>query len=283
MAPCGYPQPMAVSTPEQERSLLLDRMDRFLREHPGLDQSPSLSATDTLPPPSLTISRQCGAGLCRIERPLLEYLDEMEGRDFGAWALFDQSLLGRFIESRQGNSRKIAFSPDLAKFPVMPVLEEQLSRPQEQWTLFNHSANAIRQLCRSGRCLIVGRAGNLVACDLANTFHVRLIADKSKRIRFISNRFQVNESGASELVEETDKARAQFVKRNTGSDIDDPVSYHLILNTEGISDEVAVRVIAESMYEWSNLRPISADRKRNLPENRETGAWSAPNVIPGGF
>lgn len=283
MARCGYPPKMAVSSPEQDRSLLLNRMDRFLREHPGLGQFSSPSATDAEQPPSLTISRQCGAGLCRMERPLLEYLDELEGRDFGAWALFDQSLLGRFMESRQGTTREVAFEREMAKFTVTPVLEDQFARPQEQWTLFNHSAHAIRQLCQAGRCLIVGRAANLVTCDLANTFHVRLVADRMKRVRFISRRFQLSESDAAELVEETDKARAHFVKRNTGSDIDDPVSFHLVLNTEGIPDEVAVRVIADSMYEWARLRAIPADRPNACDGHPGTETWSAPNVIPGGF
>lgn len=283
MARFGYSHTMAASKPESERSLLLSRMENFLRERPGLGSSNFQPGEGSEIPPSLTISRQCGAGFCRIERSLLEYLDELEGSDFGSWALFDQSLLGRYIDSLPLPSCKVHFEATQAKFPILPPLQAQFSKPQEDWTLFNHSANAIRQLCQSGRCVIVGRAGNLVTCDLANTFHVRLVADKSKRIRFISRRFDLNPAEAGELVEETDKSRARFVKRNTGAEIDDATFYHLILNTESIPDEVAIRVIADSMHEWSRLRTIPADSRPCSKDHPRTGDWHAPNVIPGGF
>lgn len=283
MARFGYSHSMAASKPDSERSLLLSRMENYLRERPALGSSSFQPGEGSEIPPSLTISRQCGAGFCRIECSLLEYLDELEGSDFGNWALFDQSLLGRYIDSRPLSGCLIPFEANQAKFPVPSPLQDQFSKPRENWALFNHSANAIRQLCQSGRCVIVGRAGNLVTCDLANTFHVRLVANKSKRIRFISRRFDLNPAEAGELVEETDKSRARFVKRNTGVEIDDATFYHLILNTESVPDEVAIRVIADSMHEWSRLRSLAADSKDRCRDHPQTVDWHAPNVIPGGF
>lgn len=232
------------------------------------------------PLPSLTISRQCGAGLSRIERPLLEYLDGLESGPSPSWALFDQSLLGRILEDQRLSPLAEPFLAEKTKFPVAEALRERLTLPRSEWTLFNHSASAIRQLCRAGGALVVGRAGNFVTSDLGNTFHVRLIADKKSRIGFVVKRLRIDAKDAAEMVEETDKARARFVNRHTGGEIDDAVAYHLIVNTDHFDDAVTVRVIADSMQEWAEARFPAADSDRTT--------WQAPsdthgNVIDGRF
>ncbi len=265
-----------MNTTTSEREFLAERLERFLRQCSQADAA----ASGPPPPasrsrPSLTISRQCGAGLSRLERPLLEYLDELDDDGQGSWALFDQSFLGRIIEDNRLPRPAAPFAAGNAKFPVSDELRDRLSAPREDWTLFNHSANAIRQVCSAGRALVIGRAGNYVTSDLDNTFHVRLIADKGNRVGFIARRHRMEHPVATEWVEETDKARAGFVKRNTGADIDDAVAYHLVLNTDHFADEVAVRIIADSMHEWSLVR--SSDRKPDPPSNRP------PTIIEGLF
>lgn len=229
-------------------------MERFLKRRSATAAMTETGRPESATAPALTISRQCGAGLARLERPLLEYLDALEGGATVAWALFDQSLLGRVIEDHRLPALARPFLAEFAKFPVAVALRDRLLLPRQEWTLFNHSANAIRQLCEAGRALVVGRAGNFVTSDLGNTFHVRLVAGKESRIDFISSRHRIDRAGATELVEETDKARAGFVKRHAGADIDAAVSYHLVLNTDHFADDVAVRIIADSMHEWSQAR-----------------------------
>ncbi len=271
-----YPQNKSVNTTKSEREYPVERLERFLRQCSQAD-----AAVSGPPPPadrarpSLTISRQCGAGLCRLERPLLEYLDQLDDDGHGSWALFDQSILGKIIEDQRLQRPSVPFTSENAKFPVSDVLRDRLTARREDWTLFNHSANAIRRVCSAGRALVIGRAANYVTSDLDNTFHVRLISDKGNRVGFIARRHQIDRPDATELVEETDKARAGFVKRNTGADIDDAVAYHLVLNTDHFADEVAVRIIADSMHEWSLVR--SSGQWPDLPSNRP------PTIIEGFF
>jgi hypothetical protein len=270
-----------VSTSKSDREFLLERMERYLKRRATADAAVTdLVGENEAPRPSLTISRQCGAGLSRIERPLLEYLDSLESGPSPSWALFDQPLLGRLLDDQRLPALTASSLAEQTKFPVTAELRDRLALPRNKWTLFNHSANAIRQICRAGQALVVGRAGNFVTSDLGNTFHVRLIADKRSRIGFVVKRLSIDAKDAAEVVEETDKARARFVQRHTGGEIDDAVAYHLIVNTDHFDDEVAVRVIADSMHEWAEARAQSAD---------VSGAtWQAPpaphgNVIDGRF
>lgn len=161
-----------------DREFLLERMEKHLRHHGGI-----APRREVVKPPSLTISRQCGAGLHRLERPLLEYLDNNDHSPSQQnWALFDQSFIGRLIEENRLPRDHTPFFVEHAKFPVDPSLGERLNHPEGEWTFFHHSAAAIRKLCARGNALIVGRAGNFVTVDMPNTFHVRLVGGKNTRI-----------------------------------------------------------------------------------------------------
>jgi len=207
--------------------------------------------------PSLTISRQLGAGMDRIKQPLLEYLDEVDDTDEASWALFDQSLLGQIIAGRRLDRWVGEYHSENSKFPVLEVLETHLNLNPVEWTLFNHTANVIRNLCSAGHAVIVGRAGNFVASDLANVFHVRLVGSKKKRIKEISHQFNTTEEKAREIVEESDRARSCYVKRYTGSNIDDLEVYDVVINTDNLNDELLVRLIADSLLEWAHQKEES--------------------------
>jgi cytidylate kinase len=265
-----------VNTTKSEREFLIERMERFLRRRSTAEANlPEPVAPADRSRPSLTISRQCGAGLSRLESPLLAYLDELDDDGQGTWTLFDQSILGKIIEGHRMPGSSVPFVSENAKFPVCGQLRDRLAAPREEWSLFNHFANAIRQVCSAGRALVIGRAANQITSDLDNTFHVRLIAGKGTRIGFIARRDQTDHRSATDWVEATDDARAGFVKRNTGADIDDAVAYHLVLNTDHFADEVAVRIIADSMHEWSLIR--SSEPSPGFSLNRP------PSIIEGIF
>lgn len=208
--------------------------------------------------PSLTISRQCGAGTDRIGQKLVEYLDEVDETAVYGWALFDQSLIARIIEDHKLPDSVKPYLTENAKFPVVEALESVLNKRPSEWTLFNYTARTIRNLCHMGNAIIIGRAGNFVTSDLENTFHVRLVASEKARIAHVQARHLLSPHEASKLVTETDRARSKFVKRYVQSSPEDPTTYHLIINTDDMSDEGVIRILADSLLEWANERALKA-------------------------
>lgn len=215
-----------------------------------LEDSPEKTKTFR---PSITISRQIGAGLGRIKKPLIEYLDEVdENFDHDSWALFDQSLVGKIIQDSRLDESVEPYQVGKTKFPALETLELELNLHPSKWSLFNYTSNTIRKLCRWGYAIIVGRAGNFVTSDLDNTFHLRLVGSENHRTAEVQRRFDCSESRAQDLVRETDKTRSQFVKRYTGSDIADPNYYDLVINTDNLNDQLLVKMIADSLLEWAS-------------------------------
>jgi len=208
--------------------------------------------------PALTISRQCGAGTDRISRMLVEYLDEVDETAVHGWALFDQSLIACIIEDHKLPDSVKPYLTENAKFPVVEALESVLNMRPSEWTLFNHTARTIRSLCHMGNAIIVGRAGNYVTSDLENTFHVRLVGSEQARIANTQAKHLLSPQEATKLVTETDRARCKFVKRYVQSNLEDPTAYHLVINTDDMSDEGVIRILADSLLEWANEQALEA-------------------------
>ena len=79
---------------------------------------------------------------------------------------------------------------------------------------------------------VVGRAAAAILAREEDALHVRLVASHAHRVRLAMAEHGVSEAEASAIVNERDTNRARYHKEMYGRDWDDPVNYHLVLNTE---------------------------------------------------
>ncbi len=242
------------------RNFLLDRMEHYLRTRLSEE---SFSKGKSFRP-ALTISRECGAGMDNIGCALVNYLSEVDDSTDLGWALFNQGMIGKIIEDHDLPKSVAPFLAENTKFPVVNLLEELLNLHPSEWTLFNYSADTIRNLCRMGNVIVVGRAGNFVTADMENTFHIRLVGSQSKRIQHTASRHEISIERATDVVRETDKSRKNFVQRYARSAINAPEWYHLVLNTDDFLPETVARIIGDSLLEWANQKEIQT--KENTRE-----------------
>jgi cytidylate kinase len=229
------------------RHFHLERLESFLRTRLAGQGNSRPGAFR----PALTLSRQYGIDTGRIGRALVEYLDGIDDSSVHGWTYLDQALVAQVIEDRRLPVACEPYVAEGAKFPGLDGLEKVLGVHRSQWRLFHHAAAAIRTLCAYGSVIVAGRAGNYLTADLPNAFHVRLVASEERRIARVRHSQRLSHEDAETLVRKGDRARAAYVKRYTGCEIDDPRAYHLVLNAENLSDEVLVRIVADSLVEWA--------------------------------
>ncbi len=201
--------------------------------------------------PSVTVSRQAGS---RGERIVSLLAEELDGRDKSSrhgWAYFDRDLVKRVLDDHELPESIQEFMPEDAKSPITAAIEEMLSLHPSEWTLFQHTADTIRKLCRMGGAIIVGRGGNFIAADLPNTYHVRVIGSLSRRVRYLRERDGLDAAGARAHIREVDRGRERFVKKHLFADINDPAGYHVVINTDDLSDELAAEMLAQLVLRWS--------------------------------
>ena len=103
----------------------------------------------------------------------------------------------------------------------------------------------INQIADEGNAVILGRGGQYILRDRADVFHVLLIAEKTDRIRFMEEHYNLNPTQAKQSVNREDKRRINLYKKFGKEDYDSPDLYHLVLNMSRLKLEEASELICE--------------------------------------
>ena len=240
------------------RRKLIKRMEAFL-ECRLAEEHPRGRLVQHVERPAITISREAGTRGLEIGAGLIDYLDQFDETAEHGWAVFDQGLLARVIEDhRIPDVISGVFDAADAGERMPAVVESLKTTAPSEWTLFQHSVDAIRRLCRLGNVIILGRGANFLTRDLGNTFHVRLVSPEPVRVKEVAESLGLTREDAAAWVDSTDRARAAYVKRHLGEAVDDPTAYHLTVNTARLGDGQTARVIGDAMLEWICSRGLTA-------------------------
>lgn len=198
--------------------------------------------------PTITISREAGAGAVTIGKMALEIL---QARHPGPvpWALFDRDLVEKVLEDHHLPKTIKQFMPENVVFELTSAVEEMLGLHPDSWTLVQHTADTILRLASAGHVIIVGRGANIVTARLRNVLHVRFVAPVGQRMRHAREFYNLGLEEAEAYVQKTDRARRRYVKQHFDADIDNPLDYHLTLNTGQMTFENAARLIANAAFD----------------------------------
>jgi cytidylate kinase len=122
-------------------------------------------------------------------------------------------------------------------------------RPTSQ-TLVLQTAETILKFAELGSVILVGRAGSIVTAKLPHVLHVRLVAPLDDRIERICRDDRKSPAEARKFCLEEEAARTRYLKTYYNADINDPLLYHLVINTSRVGCENTARLIGEAV-----LRP----------------------------
>lgn len=195
--------------------------------------------------PFITVSRQAGAGGRSVARAILAELEKRgDESTFRAWSSFDEELC-----------KMIVSDPDLRVSFRELVTEEYRTRAEDFISVmlgksFQDDVQAkiavtIRHLAQLGKAILIGRGAVAITRDLARGVHIRLVAPRDLRIQKMMKSFEISEGKAVQWVDEQDRSRARMMRHRYKLDIDDPLLYDAVWNT----DSVAPRVIASCVVE----------------------------------
>jgi cytidylate kinase len=219
---------------------LLDDFGRYLKAQ--------LALTEKRPRPQLpavTISREAGAGAITIARLVAKILDQRcPGDPACPWAVFERNLVEKILQDHKLPAALERFMPEDAAFPLNDAVETLLGLHPSSWALVEHTTQTIRQLAIMGNVILIGRGSNIIAAHLPHVFNVRLVAPLRERVRRVEQYYQVKPAKAAQMVQDLDEARRRYLRQYFRTDIDDPLQYHLTINTGHTSFEKAARIIA---------------------------------------
>lgn len=199
------------------------------------------------PRPFITLSRQAGARGLTIGRELASYLSAASAASEGCpWVLMDKELTARVIAEHGLPERLERYLGETKISELRDLLDEVLGVHPSSLTLVRQTSETILRLALAGQVILVGRGANHVTRRLPGGLHVRLIGSPAGRLGHLREYYGLDAEEAAALMKREDEGRAAYVRRNFNADIDDPLSYDLVLNVDRLDTVLAARLIGDA-------------------------------------
>ena len=197
----------------------------------------------------ITISRQMGSGGIPIAHKVAEKL---------GYTLVDgdaiMEVAGQYGLTRESIERSDEKPP--------PSVEP----PDSKHEIALHLIELIiLEYALKGNVIIYGRGGQYLLEGIRSVLRVRIIAPFEDRVERWAEREWLDPDRARILVRRNDQQRAGFIKYYFDRDWDAPMGYDLVINTERLSEEGAVRLICDGAKD-RNLAESKGEYKKVLAD-----------------
>ncbi len=195
--------------------------------------------------PVITISREVGCGGLKLSRKLAEELNQ--GGFCKQWQVISKEVL-----SESANELKVAPEKVSRLFISNEhfTFDEILAAFTDKYYKSNRVIlktvrEVIRNFAIDGCCIIVGRAGHIIASDIENALHLRFTAPLEWRVDSISTSKNISRAEALKFIQETEKERdifrRQFVKRKGVEE-----NFDLVIDVSRFTSDQIVKLIKAS-------------------------------------
>jgi len=205
-------------------------------------------------PTVITISRQIGSGGDEIAKHLSQmlgwpYVDKTLMVEVGRSIGFSEEDIVDFWEDTyrvQGFVDKLMLrrKPVKLSFDIKDNAHVRKTLDEEQ--CLSTIQTVINNLASRGKTVIAGRGGQAILKHKIGVLHIRIIAPKTVRIQRVMHSEGVTEEDALKLIEENDRAAAEYLQRFYSINWDDPANYDVILNTAKLDLSTAALMIAQA-------------------------------------
>ncbi len=194
----------------------------------------------------INIGRQLGSGGRQIGKMLAE--------DFGM-RFMDKELLTLAAE-RSGMCQEIFEKADengsqtfsglfSMRFPFVNEGGLPTNNLLSNDSLFKVQSDAIRDLASREPCVFIGRCADYVLRDFPQCVNVFVCAPKEKRIEHVAERLEISRKKAEELVNKTDRKRAEYYNYYTSRKWGMASTYHLCVDSSLLGLEGTKELVKE--------------------------------------
>ncbi len=226
------------------KNISSEKTKSFIERHFG---PTGKEVQEAAPKPAITVSRQEGAGGLAVASNLATYLEANTG-SHEEWTVFSQHLVAKVLEEYHHDERVAALMKEGHKgFSFAGAFQEFFGLHPSTWTLVEQTNATILRLAKIATVILVGRGANIVTRGLETAFHVYLVGSLEKRLEQAEKVLGLDRKSAMSHIKKKDENRRRYVKDNFDRDIDDPLLYHMVINTDFISFDDAARLIGDEV------------------------------------
>jgi cytidylate kinase len=149
------------------------------------------------------------------------------------------SLLGRIPEAL-GHSLGFDEGFEGAYLPISEM-------PLDDARYLQALKSVVRELARSQRLVILGRGSQFILKDYPGVLHVLIVAPSELRVKRVIKDFKLNQEAAEQEVARSDNSIRAFTKKYFQAEMEDPVHYDLVINTEHLSFQAAASMVVDAL------------------------------------
>jgi cytidylate kinase len=196
---------------------------------------------------AVTISRQAGCGALAVAEKLARYFQEHSSKHAASWKVFDRNLMEKVLEDHDLPARLAQFLPEDRVSYLEDIMADLLQTYPTSQTVIRQTTETILKLASVGNVILIGRGGNIITARLPNMFHVRLVAPLEERIEHSHESYGMTKTEARKFCLREDSGRERYLKKYFRADVNDPILYHLIINTGLVGYDDAAKIIGDAV------------------------------------
>lgn len=205
--------------------------------------------------PIVTIRGQLGSGAPEVgrlvaDRLRVDYVDReiiaevasrlnRQEKEVVAKEMPPSTLLGRIAEALE---HSYAFGDGMAG-AYLPMGQI----PLDDTRYLRALETVVKELARSQSLVILGRGSQFILKGDPDTLHVLLVAPLEVRVKRVMQDLNLSPEAAKLEIGRFDSSLRQFIKRYFKTELEDPVFYDLVINTERFSFEAAASIAVDAL------------------------------------
>lgn len=197
--------------------------------------------------PCITISRETGAGADIISNKLVEIFQKYKKPYLPDWTTFEKNLIQKVLEDHHLPQTLTEVFDEKKYSSILSFASEVLVGQPSVQTLVYKTTKTILSLAEIGNVIIIGRGGNIVTAHLQNAFHIRLVSTIEDRVEHVKQIYGYDTKQAAEFLKKDDQARKNYISTYFHKQIDDPLLYHLTINTHCVNHDHTAEIIADAV------------------------------------
>jgi cytidylate kinase len=192
--------------------------------------------------PVITISREVGCNGIKMANALASRLNKQ--RMQSEWRVLSKEIFyesAKELDLEPEAVRQTFKKSDRSTFEqILKAFNDKRYKSEEK--IIKTVRDVVKTLAVDGFNIIVGRAGHIIAGDIDNALHIRLIAPMDYRINTIINNNKLSKAEAILFIEKVESERKAFRKAIKEESLQEE-RFDLTINRASFNDEQAAELI----------------------------------------
>ena len=215
----------------------------YINKHYQESEEAEFRKRKAYPGPTITISRETGIGAVAICEKLIEYFNHYAIDDYNDWTYFDRDLIEKIMVDHHLPEHFRKYLSEEKQHKIDSWFGEILKISPSRLSLLHKTSHTILKLAEYGNVIIVGRGANIITAKIPNAFHIRFVAPLSFRIENAMQLYNVERKTATDFIKEEDESRKNYIWKYFHKNIEDPLIYHSVVNTNLLKFEEIAEMI----------------------------------------